>query len=111
MNVVEELDPIYPFDREAIHLLNQAASHNPRRLLELADLAIEYAASHRSYRVDTDVVNIVLAQRAANAASPASPPKPVAARPAPMPTPSPAPADVPTRNPLPPEGKASWAEG
>jgi type II secretory pathway predicted ATPase ExeA len=109
--LVEDLDPIYPFDRDAIHLLNQAASHNPRRLLELADLAVEYAASHRSYRVDTDVVTTVLAQRAANVPSPVSPAKSVAARPAAASTPSPAPADVPTRSPLPPEGRASWAEG
>lgn len=67
--LVEDLDPIYPFDREAIHLLNQAAGQNPRRLLELADLAVEYGASHRSYRVDAEVVGAVLLQHAANAPS------------------------------------------
>ena len=58
--VVEDLDPIFPFDREAIAELNSSASGNPRRLLEMADLAIEYGIEHRSYRVDADVVRAVI---------------------------------------------------
>lgn len=54
--VVENLDPLYPYDREAIAALNTAAYGNPRRLLELADRALEYAVDHRSYRVDSEVV-------------------------------------------------------
>jgi len=61
--LVEDLDPIYPFDREAVHALNQACGANPRRLLELADLSIEYGIAHRSYRVDLEVVQAVLTQR------------------------------------------------
>ena len=57
--LVEDLDPIYPFDPEAVSALNQAAGGNPRRILELADLAIEYGLAHRSYRVDVDVVRAV----------------------------------------------------
>jgi len=63
--LVEDLDPVYPFDREAIGALNEAAGGNPRRLLEQADLAIEYGVSHRLYRVDADTVRIVLASRTA----------------------------------------------
>ena len=63
--LVEDLDPIYPFDRDAVHAMNAAAHGNPRRLLELADLAVEYGVSHRSYRVDAEVVQSVLTQRTA----------------------------------------------
>jgi hypothetical protein len=58
--VVEDLDPTYPFDAEAVSALNSAANGNPRRLLELADLAIEYALSHRAYRVDADMVRVIV---------------------------------------------------
>ncbi|MGP8073192.1 MAG: hypothetical protein ACLPZM_08745 [Thermoplasmata archaeon] len=79
--LVEDLDPIYPFDGEAVHALNQACGANPRRLLEIADLAIEYGIAHRSYRVDLEVVQAVLAQRSAtraltNAVGKPAPPKP-----------------------------------
>ncbi len=46
--LVESLDPLYPFDRSAVEALNASAMGNPRRLLELADRALEYAATHRS---------------------------------------------------------------
>jgi type II secretory pathway predicted ATPase ExeA len=57
--LVEDLDPIYPFDHESVAALNEAAGGNPRRLLELADLAIEFGVSHRLYRVDANVVRVV----------------------------------------------------
>ena len=57
--VVEDLDPTYPFDSDAVSALNMAAGGNPRRLLELADLAIEYALAHRAYRVDADMVHSI----------------------------------------------------
>jgi hypothetical protein len=110
--LVEDLDPIYPFDKEAIHLLNQAARANPRALLELADLAVEYGASHRSYRVDGEVVRAVLAHRTATtprAAAPTkrAPPEPSAGvEPVPPPTARPAPA-VPNPSG---DAKMNWAE-
>jgi type II secretory pathway predicted ATPase ExeA len=54
--IVEKLDPLYPFDEEAVAALNTASYGNPRRLVELADRALEYAVEHRSYRVDADIV-------------------------------------------------------
>lgn len=60
--LVESLEPIYPFDTEAVAALNRAAGGNPRHLLELADLAIEYALAQRTYRVDEDVVQAVVAK-------------------------------------------------
>ena len=58
--VVEDLDPTYPFDSEAVSALNSAAGGNPRKILELADLAIEYALAHRAYRIDGDMVRTVV---------------------------------------------------
>ncbi len=115
--LVEDLDPIYPFDREAIHLLNEAAGSNPRRLLEFADLAVEYGAAHRSYRVDAEVVNAVVTQRAASIAAstaaakapPAAMPPSAPARVVPVGTPPTTSADPKPTAPTDP--KASWAEG
>ena len=59
--IVEDLEPTYPFDPEAISALNVAANGNPRRILEIADLAIEHALAHRAYRVDADIVRLVVA--------------------------------------------------
>ncbi len=61
--LVEGLDPLYPFDQEAVSRLNQYAWGNPRRLLELADACIEYAVGHRTYRIDTEVVRSALLER------------------------------------------------
>ncbi len=61
--LVDGLDPLYPFDKEAIARLNQTAWGNPRRLLELADVAIEYAVAHRTYRIDSEVVRSALMER------------------------------------------------
>jgi len=104
--LVEDLDPIYPFDREAIHLLNQAALSNPRRLLELADLAVEYGAAHRSYRVDAEVANAVIGQRAASTAATVAAAKAESGAAS-----AAAPRVGPTRGPASPDQKAGWTEG
>ncbi len=59
--VVEEIEPLYPFDKEAVAAINEAAGGNPRRILEIADLAIEYGVEHRAYRVDGEAVKAALA--------------------------------------------------
>lgn len=87
--LVEDLDPLYPFDREAVAILNQAAAGNPRRLLEQADLALEQAAESRAYRIDGDLVRAALASR--------KPAEPIA-RPPPT-APPPATGSVPTTRP------------
>ncbi len=71
--LVEDLDPTYPFDREAIVALNEAAHGNPRQLLEAADLAIEYGVARRLYRVDGDTVRTALAARVTPASNRESP--------------------------------------
>lgn len=77
--LVGDLDPLYPFDKEAVTLLNEAAEGNPRRLLKLADLSIEYGVEHRSYRVDAQVVQSVLLTRK-TLGEPPAPVPPTAAR-------------------------------
>ncbi len=59
--VVEDLDPTYPFDREAVAVLNAAAQGNPRRLLEEADLALELALARRAYRIEAAIARAALA--------------------------------------------------
>ncbi|MCI4340187.1 MAG: ATP-binding protein [Thermoplasmata archaeon] len=78
--LVEELDPLFPFERDAIGVLNGAVGGNPRRLLEVADRVLEYAVEHRAYRIDAEVVEAALATPAtaqAIASSSAAPPRPV----------------------------------
>lgn len=87
--LVESLDPLYPFDRSAVAALNASAMGNPRRLLELADRALEYAATHRTYRITDDLVRLALAPRVPappttdppTEAGAASPPPPAAPTP------------------------------
>ena len=99
--VVEDLDPTYPFDSEAVASLNAAANGNPRRLLELADLAIEYALAHRAYRVDVETVKAVvpaipekLSPGSSSLPVPAAPPAAAPIRPG---TPPPKPSYLETR--------------
>ena len=80
--IVEALDPLFPFDNEAIEVLNKAAFGNPRRLLELADLALEHGVSNRSYRIDAEVALAAIEARRKSEAK--DPPTPmVAAQPSP----------------------------
>lgn len=72
--LVDELDPLYPFDRESVAQLNVSAQGNPRLLLELADVALEWGATHRSYRVDTEVVRAAMATRKSSATAPTARP-------------------------------------
>lgn len=83
--LVENLDPLYPFDATAVAELNRASFGNPRRLLELADRAIEQAAGRRAYRVDAELVQSALtAPRPSGGTAPtptAAPPASEMARP------------------------------
>ncbi|MGP8074494.1 MAG: AAA family ATPase [Thermoplasmata archaeon] len=61
--IVEDLEPTYPFDREAVLELNRAARGNPRRLFEIADFVLERAVVMRAYQIDRDLVNSALVYR------------------------------------------------
>ena len=98
--LVEDLDPIYPFDKDAVHAINLACGANPRRVLELADLAIEYGIAHRSYRVDLEVVQAVIAQRGVTRAA-------ITVGRTPVPTPMNAISDPVDDEPT---GPQAWAE-
>jgi type II secretory pathway predicted ATPase ExeA len=104
--VVEDLDPIFPFDRESVKEINTAATGNPRRLLELADLSLEYAVQHRSYRVDLEVVRTVLGRRNPTAPPPRPPTATLPAAPRSL---LPDPVPVKTK-PGAPDGPEIWTE-
>ena len=70
--IVEELEPTYPFDREAVVELNHAARGNPRRLFELADVVLEKAVALKAYQIDADFVHATVPARAV--AAPSHPP-------------------------------------
>lgn len=61
--LVEGLDPLFPYDQEAVMRINQIAVGNPRRLLEMCDVALEYAVSHRAYRIDAEIVRSAIMER------------------------------------------------
>lgn len=61
--IVEDLEPTYPFDRGAVAELNRASRGNPRRLLELADNALEQGLAARAYQIDAETVRASLARR------------------------------------------------
>lgn len=84
--VVEELDPLFPFDRTGVAELNEAAGGNPRRLLELADLTLQFGVEHRVPRIDAATVQATMLTQKSAAAPPRTP---VPTRPAaPVPTPA-----------------------
>lgn len=63
--LVDGLDPLYPFDKESVTQLNEVSAGNPRHLLEMADVALEYGVAHRSYRIDLEIVRSALLERQA----------------------------------------------
>jgi type II secretory pathway predicted ATPase ExeA len=73
--LVEDLDPLYPFDRLSVAAMNSAVAGNPRRLLDLADRAMQYGIDHRANRIDVDIIEAV---RPPPTVRPAAPPSTVA---------------------------------
>jgi energy-coupling factor transporter ATP-binding protein EcfA2 len=65
--VVEDLEPTYPFDRDAVHELNRASHGNARRLFELADTVLEGAVAARVYQIDSEAVRGALLERTTSA--------------------------------------------
>lgn len=61
--IVEELEPTYPFDREAVAELNRMSRGNPRRLLELSDIVLERGVETRAYQIDGELVRATLQRR------------------------------------------------
>ncbi|MBN1280529.1 MAG: hypothetical protein JXA00_02660 [Candidatus Thermoplasmatota archaeon] len=58
--LVDDVDPLYPFTPEGVAFLNLDVAGNPRHLLKLADVVIDYAAKKRSIMIDEVVVGEVL---------------------------------------------------
>jgi hypothetical protein len=58
--IVDDLDPIFPFDAESLHEINARSGNNPRELLKLADRVLDAAVQQRAYHVDADLTRTVL---------------------------------------------------
>jgi hypothetical protein len=55
--MVEDVEPIYPFTQEGVDLLNSEINGNPRQLIRIADLVIEFAAKRRAIMIDEGIVS------------------------------------------------------
>jgi hypothetical protein len=54
--IVDEMDPLYPFTKEAIGPMNEHVNGNPRALLKLADAVIDAAVKQRTVHIDDTFV-------------------------------------------------------
>ncbi|MEM4258154.1 MAG: hypothetical protein QXL17_03260 [Candidatus Thermoplasmatota archaeon] len=58
--LVDDVDPLYPFTPGGIAFMNLEVAGNPRHLLKLADVVIDYAAKKRCIMIDDVLVSEVL---------------------------------------------------
>jgi type II secretory pathway predicted ATPase ExeA/ribosomal protein S27E len=58
--IVDDIEPLYPFTDDGIRLLNTEVKGNPRHLLKLADVVIEYAARKRAIMIDESIVHEIV---------------------------------------------------
>jgi ribosomal protein S27E len=58
--IVDDIEPLYPFTDDGISLLNAEVKGNPRHLLKLADVVVEYAARKRAIMVDESLVHEII---------------------------------------------------
>lgn len=54
--IIDDLDPVYPFDREAIEVMAKACKGNPRELLRIADRVLEQAVDGRAFHIHKEDV-------------------------------------------------------
>lgn len=60
--LVDDIDPVYPFNQAGVAELNRAAAGSPRRLLQLADLVLDAAVKERAFQIGPELVQAVLAR-------------------------------------------------
>jgi hypothetical protein len=58
--MVDQIDPLFPFTTEAVCLLNEESSRNPKKLLELAAVIIDSAAQRRVMSIGESVTRDIL---------------------------------------------------
>jgi len=71
--LVEDLNPIYPFNNEAISIVNQESYGNPRQVLKISDRIIDQAASERIIQIDGQYVSDLLESAREKRALPPAP--------------------------------------
>lgn len=89
--IVEDLDPLYPFEPEAVAAMVRAAGHNPRRFLQIADLVLEKAVKSRAYRIDMDLATAALPPDTTSSQATTPAPAPARSSTSPPPTGAPPP--------------------
>jgi type II secretory pathway predicted ATPase ExeA len=57
---VGEIDPIYPFEDEAIYLMNRVSKGNPRQLLRIASSVVDAAVQRRAMVISLEIVTEIL---------------------------------------------------
>ena len=58
--LVEDLNPIYPFNNDSISILNAESHGNPRQVLKLSDRIIDQAATERVIQIDAQYATDIL---------------------------------------------------
>lgn len=58
--VVEDMQPLYPFSKEAVSIMNATASGNPRELLRVADTVIDHASKKKAIQIDGEFARVVI---------------------------------------------------
>mgnify|MGYP006284868193 FL=1 len=71
--LVEDLDPVYPFNRDSVTLMNDEVYGNPRQLLKLADRVIEKAATLKALQIDAKFTSDVIEEMKEKRALPPAP--------------------------------------
>ncbi len=59
--VVEDMQPLYPFGKDAISVMNAASGGNPREFLRIADIVIDNAAKKKAIQIDGELARVFLA--------------------------------------------------
>ena len=63
--VVEEMQPLYPFNDESVRILNARAKGNPRDLIRLCDIVLDHAIKRKSVAISPEIVESALSVKMA----------------------------------------------
>ncbi len=58
--LADDIEPLFPFTPDGISTLNEEAKGNPRALLRISDIVVEYAARKRAIMIDEPIAQEVI---------------------------------------------------
>jgi type II secretory pathway predicted ATPase ExeA len=58
--IVVDMQPLYPFTEESIKVMNSSANGNPRVLLKMADVVIDFAAKKKAIQISEEIASQAL---------------------------------------------------